>query len=197
MKTITCPACATANDHQAERCAKCGESLALPKLQATLAEMRDITARFEHKQAVASGGGFSSINGFGTTLIDYRPRGDGTWEAVRWVIAAGIPLVPLGGYVIQPRHQEATYGRRTASFTVLDRFRAAPARIARIYLLILTGVLPLVLGWMNAGWLNRTIGDGKAFFVMLGAIVWAGYFVYYRTWNDGGVYKPVPPPVAA
>lgn len=197
MKTIPCPACKTVNDYEAEKCTKCGEPLATARLEAAMAGIRDTTARFRHAQAAASRGGFSSINGFGTTLMDYRPRPDGSWDAVRWVIAAGVPLVPLGGYVIQPNVQEHTYGRHTASFTVLDRFPATPARVARTYLLVVIGLLPLVLGWMNSRWLNRTVGDGPAFFVMLGALVWAGYFVFMRTRNDGKVYKPLPPRAAA
>ena len=55
----------------------------------------------------------------------------------------------------------------------------------------------LVLGWMNAGWLNRTVGEGKAFFLMLGCIVFAAYMVYFRTRNDGKVYRPLPPRAAA
>lgn len=196
MKTIACPACKAVNDSEAQGCAQCGESLLVAKLEANLAGLRATTQRVNHQAAVASGGGFSSINGFGTTLIDYRPRGDGTWQADRWVIAGGIPLVPLGGYVIQPHHEDHGYGRHTHSFTVLDRMPLSAGRILRIYAIIAVGLLPLVLGWMNAGWLNRTIGSGKAFFLMLACIVFAGYMVYGRTRNDGKVYKPLPPRAA-
>lgn len=195
MRTIACPACKAVNDFEAQTCAKCGESLIMAKLESAVAGIRDTTARFQHQQAAASGGGFTSINGFGTTLLDYRPHGDDTWNAVRWVIAGGIPLVPLGGYVIRPMHEDHAYGRRTASFTVLDRMPLQAARVARTYLLVAIGLLPLVLGWMNASWLNRTVGDGKAFFVMLGAIAWAIYWVYVRNHNDAKVYKPLPPRV--
>lgn len=192
MRTIRCPSCTSVNDYEAEKCASCGQALAMAKLEEAMAGIRDTTARFQHQQAVAANRGFSSVNGFGTALLDYRPRGDGTWHAVRWVIAAGIPLVPLGGYVIQPMHEQHTYGRHTASFTVLDRFPLTAARVARTYLLLAVGLLPLVLGWTNSGWLEDTVGDANAFFVMLGAIFWAIYFVYVRTRNDGKVYKPLP-----
>jgi hypothetical protein len=193
MRTINCPACKSSNDYEAEKCAACGEPLATAKLQEAMQGIRDTTSRFQHQQAVRSGGGFSSINGFGTTLMDYRSRGDGTWDAVRWVIAAGIPLVPLGGYVIEPIHEDHSYGRRSASFNVLDRFPLTAQRVARTYLLIVIGLLPLVLGWMNADWLEDTVGNANAFFVMLGAVAWGIYFVYIRTRNDGKVYKPLPP----
>lgn len=197
MKTIACPACKTINDYELQNCVSCGEPLVTAKLEANMAAIRAATARMNHSAAAASRGGFSSINGFGTTLLDYRPRGEGTWEADRWVIAAGIPLVPLGGYVIQPHHQEFGYGRHTTSFSVLDRIPLSAQRVARIYLVIAIGLLPLVLGWMNARWLERTLGGGKAFLLMLVCVVFAGYMVLVRTRNDSKVYKPLPPRAAA
>lgn len=196
MRKITCPACKTSNPHEADNCAQCGESLALAKLQAITDDISSITARFEHQQAAHARDGFSSINGFGTTLLDYRPREDGTWDAARWVIAAGIPLVPLGGYVIRPHHEDYSYPRRTASFSVVERTPLSPLRVLRIYGLIVAGVLPLVLGWMNSGWLDRTVGGPRAFLLMLVCVVWAGYMVFMRTRNDSKVYKPLPPRVA-
>lgn len=193
MKTIACSACKSVNDYEAQVCARCGESLALPKIERASADIRIAAARFGHAQASASGSGFSSINGFGTMLLDYRPRGDGIWDGVRWVTAAGIPLVPLGGYVIQPLYEDHSYGSHTTSFTVVDRFPLAVQRVARTYLLVLIGLLPLVLGWMNSDWVNRTLGDGPAFFAMLACVFWAGYIVYFRVKNDGKVYKRLPP----
>jgi hypothetical protein len=197
MKTIACLACKTVNDYEVQNCATCGESLVAAKLDQSLAALRATTARINHQSAAASRGGFSSINGFGTTLIDYRPRGDGTWEADRWVIASGIPLVPLGGYVIQPHYEEHTYGRHTHSFSVLERIPLSAKRVARIYLIMAIGVLPLVVGWMNARWLERTLGGGKAFLLMAVCAVFTGYMVLVRTRNDGKVYRPLPPRAAA
>lgn len=195
MKTIACPACKSVNDGEAQVCAHCGESLFVARIAQATAAIRATGARFDHQRAMASGSGFSSINGFGTMLLDHRPRGDGIWDGVRWVTAAGIPLVPLGGYVIQPLYQEHSHGSHTTSFTVLDRFPLTVQRVARTYLLVLIGLLPLVLGWMNSGWVNRTLGGGRAFFAMLACVFWAGYIVYFRVKNDGNVYKPLPPRV--
>lgn len=192
-KTIACKMCKAVNDYEAETCAACGQPLALAKLDEIAADMQAIGARFQHKTARTK---FSSINGFGTMLLDYRPRGDGTWDAVRWVTAGGIPLIPLGGYVIQPFHEEISYPRHTASFSIVDRMPLAPQRIARTYLLLFIALLPLVAGWRNSDWVNRTLGDGPAFFAMLACVVWAGYIVYARIPNAGKVYKPLPPRVA-
>ena len=191
MKTIACPACKSVNDFEQSTCAKCGEPLATAKLQATVDNLQALTSQMQHINAKQAGG-FNSINGFGTTLLDYRPRGDGTWDAVRWVIALSIPLVPLGGYVIRPNLRENTYGRETASFTVLDRFPLTAGRILRIYLLLVVGLLPLVAGMANTRWVNRTFGEGPAFFVMLACGVWAAYIVLIRIKNDGKAYKPKP-----
>jgi len=195
MRTIHCTACKARNHYEAEKCASCGEPLAMAKIQEAMQGIRDTTDRFKHKQA-ALNPGFNSVNGFGTTLLDYRPRGDGTYDTVRWVIAMGIPLVPLGGYVIEPIRQEITYGRQTSSFTVLERTPLSAQRIVRTYLLVIVGLAPLVIGWMNSRWINRTLDGGPAFFLMLATVVWAGYIIFVRIKNDGGAYKPLPAPTA-
>jgi hypothetical protein len=191
MKTIACPACKCVNDFEHEACSKCGESLATVKLQRTFDDLHALNSQMQHVNAKQAGG-FSSINGFGTTLLDYRPRGDGTWDAVRWVTALFMPLVPLGGYVIRPNLRENSYGRETSSFTVLDRFPLTAGRVLRSYLLLAVGLLPLVLGMANTGWVNRTFGEGPAFFVMLACGLWAAYVVFIRIKNDGKAYKPKP-----
>jgi hypothetical protein len=191
MKTVVCPACKSVNGADEATCARCGESLAAARLEQSIAELRALNARTQHlvAQPVSS---FTSINGFGTTLLDYRPRGDGSWEAVRWVIAMAIPLVPLGGYVIQPHRQEYGYGRQTSSFTVVDRVPLTAQRIVRTYLLVIVGLLPLVLLWMNSRWVNHTLGGGKAFLVGIATFVWAVYIIFVRIKNDGPAYKAKP-----
>jgi hypothetical protein len=191
MKTVACPACKSVNGADEATCARCGGPLAAAKLEQSIAELRALNERTQHlRDRPASS--FSSINGFGTTLLDYRPRGDGTWEAARWVIAMAIPLVPLGAYVIEPHRREHTYGRQTSTFSVVGRVPLTAQRIARTYLLVVIGLLPLVLLWMNARWLNHTLGGGKAFFTMIACFLWAVYVVMLRIKNDGPAYKAKP-----
>lgn len=196
MKTIICPACKHRNDFEAANCARCGESLAIAKTEVICAEMRVSSARFRHWNAIREGSGFSTIYGWGTMLIDYRARGEGTYSAVRWVTAAGIPLIPLGTYVIQPHHQDHSHGGQGASFTLVERRPLRMRRVLRTYLMLVAGLLPLVAGWINSDRVNGFFGEGPAFFVMLATGIWAFYVVYFRIKNDGGVYKPLPPPVA-
>ena len=155
MKTVTCPACKSVNGADEATCARCGESLAAAKLEQSIAELRALNERTQHLRRPASS--FNSINGFGTTLLDYRPRGDGTWEAVRWVIVMSIPLVPLGAYVIEPHRQEHAYGRQTSTFSVVDRVPLTAQRIVRTYLLVVIGLLPLALGFGAGAELQRPL----------------------------------------
>lgn len=196
MKTVACLECKSVNSADEANCAKCGASLFNAKLEQITAGLREVTSRMQHVEA-AHRPGFNSINGFGTTLLDYRPRGDGTWEAVRWVIALSIPLVPLGGYVIQPNRQERLHGRETTSFTVLDRFRVDLQRVLRVYALVIIGLAPVLLGWMNAEWVEDTLGGGgRAFLAMIGCFVWAAYIILVRIKNDGDAYRQPKPATA-
>ena len=192
MKTVTCPACKSVNGADEESCGKCGESLAAARLEQSIAGLRALNERMRHLHDKPKAS-FNSINGFGTTLLDYRPRGDGTWEAVRWVIALSIPLVPLGAYVIQPEKQERSHGRETSIFSVVDRAPLNAQRIVRTYLLVVVGLGPLIVGWANHRWVNRTLDGGPAFLLMLATAVWAGYIVLVRIKNDGPAYKQPKP----
>jgi hypothetical protein len=191
MKTVVCPACKSVNGGDEAACARCGESLAAARLEQSIAELHALNERTKHLRDQPRST-FNSINGFDTTLLDYGPRGDGTWEAVRWVVAMGIPLVPLGAYVIEPEKQEHSYGRQTSTFSIVGRVPLTAQRIVRTYLLVVIGLAPLVLGWMNSGWVNHTLGGGKAFFAMLATFAWAVYIVLVRIKNDGPAYRAKP-----
>jgi len=191
MKTVVCPACKSVNGADEETCARCGESLAAARLEQSIAALRELNERTRHLRDRPVSG-FTSINGFGTTLLDYRPRGDGTWEAVRWVVAMSIPLVPLGAYVIEPHRREHAYRRQTSTFSIVDRVPLTAQRIVRTYLLVVAGLLPGVLLWANSGWVNDTLGGGKAFFAMLAIFAWAVYIIFVRIKNDGAAYKSKP-----
>jgi hypothetical protein len=185
--TVNCPACQTLNPDADvnSMCANCGEPLGVAVFQHSLDELKKITERMKE----ASAPSFNTFNGFGTTLLDYRERGDGAWEATRWVVAAMFPVVPLGSYVINPKRQQNSYGRMESHFEILGRTPLSPARVLRVYALLLLGLAPIVLGSMNSSWVNRTLGGPLAALAMLASVVWGGYIIFFRVKNDSKAYK--------
>jgi hypothetical protein len=185
--TVNCPACQAVNPDAGvnSKCSSCGEPLAAAVLQHSIDDLKRLTQRMSELSAPS----FKSFNGFGTTLLDYRQREDGGWEATRWVIAAGLPLVPLASYVIRPKRQENSYGRMESYFSILGRVPLSPARILRVYALAILGLAPVVLGFMNSSRVNHTLGGPLAALAMVASIVWATYVIFFLIKNDSKAYK--------
>ena len=97
--------------------------------------------------------------------------------------------MPLSSYVIRPKRQETGYGRMESYFEILGREPLSPARILRVYGLMLLGLAPFVLGSMNSSWVNRTLGGSLAALAMLASIVWGVYIIFFRIKNDSRAYK--------
>ena len=192
--TVSCPACRGVNPDAEvnSKCASCGEPLAAAVLQHSIDDLKRLTERMSELSAPS----FKTFNGFGTTLLDYRERGDGTWEATRWVVAAMLPVAPLASYRIRPKRQENSYGRSEAYFDILGRVPLSPARVLRVYGLMLLGLAPIVLGSLNSSWVNRTLGGPLAALAMLAAIVWGAYVIFFRIKNDAKAYKAGKPEAA-
>lgn len=193
--TVNCPACQTLNPDADvnTRCSHCGEPVGVAVFQHSIDEIKRITERAKELTAPS----FNTFNGFGTTLLDYRERGDGTWEATRWVVAAMFPVAPLGAYVIRPKRQENSYGRMESYFEILGRTPLAPSRVLRVYALLLLGLAPVVLGFMNSSRIDRTIkgalgakyGGVVAALAMLASVAWGAYIIFFRIRNDSKAYK--------
>jgi hypothetical protein len=193
--TVTCPACQTVNPDAGvnSMCSKCGESLAAAVFQQSIDDLKRLTERMQERSAPS----FYTFNGFGTTLLDYREREDGTWEATRWVVAAMIPLVPLGSYVINPKRQQNSYGRMESYFEVLGRTPIQPVRVLRVYALLLLGLAPVVVGFMNSSWIDSTIkralgpkyGGIVAALAMVATVAWGANVNFFRINNDSKAYK--------
>lgn len=189
--TVNCPACDAVNvgADVNTRCFACGEPVGAAVFQHIADEIKKITQEFHERAAERNAPSFKTFNGFGTTLLDYRERGDGLWEATRWVVAAMLPVAPLATYVIRPKRQENSYGRMEAYFEIHDRRPLSPARVLRVYGLVVLGLAPVVLGFVYSSWVNRTLGGPKAFLAMLACIVWAVYIIFFRIKNDSKAYK--------
>ncbi|MFL6256179.1 MAG: hypothetical protein ACJ74T_14305 [Pyrinomonadaceae bacterium] len=186
--TVNCPACQTVNPDADvnSKCSNCGEPLGLAVFQHSIDAINKLTGRMQEATAPS----FNTFNGFGTTLLDYRERDDGAWEATRWVVAAMFPIVPLGSYVIKPTRQQNSYGRMESYFDILGRTPLSPARVLRVYALLLLGLAPIVLGFMNSRWVNHTLGGPLAALAMVASFVWGAYIIFYRIKNDSKAYKP-------
>jgi hypothetical protein len=192
---VNCPACQTVNPDADvnSKCSGCGEPLGVAVFQHSIDELKKVTERVREATAPS----FYTFNGFGTTLLDYREREGGTWEATRWVVAAMFPIAPLGSYVIKPTRQQNSYGRMESYFEVLGRTPLAPARVLRVYALLILGLAPVVLGFMNSSWIDRTIkgalgpkyGGLVAALAMVASVVWGAYIIFYRIKNDSKAYK--------
>jgi hypothetical protein len=132
---------------------------------------------------------FSSYNGFGTMLLDYRPQGDGTYEVTRWMVALFLPLLPLSAMRIRPVGREWSHARDSESFYVLGPVPLRPARVLRTYLLAALGLFPIVAGSLNSSYVNRTLGGPLAALAMVASVVWAAYIILVRLKNEGRAYK--------
>ena len=184
---VACPACKTVNPDAevTSKCSACGEPLAAAVLQHSLDELKRLNERVSEMTAPS----FKTFNGFGTTLLDYRRRDDGQWEATRWVVAAMLPIAPLATYRIRPKRQVNSYGRMESYFDITGRMPLSPARILRVYALVVLGLAPIVLGSLNSSWVNHTLGGPQAALAMLAAVVWGVYIIFFRIKNDSKAYK--------
>jgi hypothetical protein len=97
--------------------------------------------------------------------------------------------VPLGSYLIRPNRQENSYGRMESYFTILGRTPLSPARVLRVYALLILGLAPIALGSMNSSWVNHTLGGPLAALAMFASVVWGAYIIFFRIKNDSKAYK--------
>jgi hypothetical protein len=185
MKTVACPKCNFVNADADSTCTRCGEPLASALLQKNLDELKKLTGRMQELTAPS----FKSFNGCGTTLLDYRELPDSTWEATRWVIVVGLPVVPLAAYIIQPTRQESSYGQQSSYFKVLGKSRLSSLRILRVYALVFVGLFPIVWGSLHSSLVNHTLGGGYAALAMLASVAWGGYIIFWKLKNDSKAYK--------
>jgi hypothetical protein len=187
MKTVACPRCnfVNAGADVNSACAQCGEPLASALLQDNLDELKKLTERMRELTAPS----FTSFNGCGTTLLDYREAAGATWEATRWVIVFGLPVVPLATYRIEPTRQESSHHGITSHMKILAKGRLSMVRVLRVYALVFVGLFPIVWGSLNNTLVNRTLGGGYAALAMLASVAWGAYIIFWKLKNDGKAYK--------
>ncbi|HKG12818.1 MAG TPA: hypothetical protein VKB12_05745 [Pyrinomonadaceae bacterium] len=184
--TVACPACKTVNPDAEvnSKCSACGEPLAAAVIQHSIDNLKKLTERMQELSAPS----FKTFNGFGTTLLDYRQRDDGAWEATRWVVAAMLPVVPLSSFVINPKRQQNSYGRMESYFEVLGRAPLSMAKILRVYALVVVGLAPIILGFIYSK-SNSTLRGPWGALAMLASVVWGAYIIFFKIKNDSKAYK--------
>jgi hypothetical protein len=70
--------------------------------------------------------------GTGITLLDYRPVGEGTYEATRWITVLYVPLVPGGTWVVRPRRMSSHVGPLIGNVYEFERLATKPTPVARV-----------------------------------------------------------------
>jgi len=187
MEPISCSSCGVVNNFEVSNCVGCGLSLGDAKFERSVDELRQATDKL--RDLATPRKTFYSFNGCGTMLLDYRALSDGTFQAIRWVTVFGLPIIPLSAYVIEPQSQEYRHGQETTKFAIVRKGSLTIARVFRTYGLTVVGLLPFVVGSWNNRFLNRQLGGPLAFSVMLLAIAWGVYFIFFRLKNDSKAYK--------
>lgn len=186
--TITCPACGErVAAAEGLVCPRCGASVAAQTFEAQAAQLAAITARMRTAaRPPRSGGG--TVNGSGTTLLHYRPRGDGTWDALKWLTLAWLPLVPLRSLHIRPVRREQKIAGETYHYEVLEEGKPALGPVLQVYGMALAAWLPVLFAFLRMDTVNRLVGDKWGMLVTLAALVWA-VFVMTRFVNADKAFK--------
>jgi hypothetical protein len=184
--TVTCPSCGQGvTVETSTTCPRCGASLFSQVLDAHTARLREVTATLN--QRPRSGG--STINGWGTTLLDYQPAGDRTWHATKWFTVAGLPLVPLQGLRVRPVRREGHSANLRLLYDVLEQGKPVPGRVLRTYAWALSAVVPLLVFFFWGSLVKSLFGTGPlAFFVGVALFAWA-IVVLVRIHNSDKAFK--------
>ncbi|MEO6390903.1 MAG: hypothetical protein ABIP75_03565 [Pyrinomonadaceae bacterium] len=172
MYTVKCTGCGFGNVIDEKNCMKCGGSLFEANLLHHTEQLRNLNATMQQRAYPK----FYTFNGCGTTLIDYRELSDGIWTATRWVTIIGLPIIPLSEYVIKPFHSATDSNAHR--FEIIRTERPSIVRILMTYALAVSGPLPLILGFLNQSWVNRTLGGPKAALAMF---LCFGWFIFVLT----------------
>lgn len=183
--TLTCPQCKEIVTTEGTVCPRCGGSIAAELFAARAEALSRITARM--RETPRPGG--TSINGWGTTLLDYLPAGDGTWHATRWFTVGGLPLVPLRAMHIRPIRREGHNYHMRLLYDVIAESKPSTARVLRTYGWALSAVVPLLVFFFWGSLVKSLFGTGPlAFFVGLALFAWA-IFVLIRIHNSDKAFK--------
>lgn len=205
MGHVKCPSCAFDNSLEQANCSQCGASLPVTPVDSSNdveEQVRRITERIaainDDMRETRTPARTTSFNGCGVMLLDYRPVGDGNYEATRWVTVFGFPIIPLAVWKIHPRRYSQDMRGERQSFDLLDKRRITIDRLLRPYLIVALGALPFILAYYFADLRPVVYGLGRAlgawvavaFIIVLiiMVLVWIG-FIMTRFHNADKAYK--------
>src|SRR5882724_3524448 len=153
MSVLKCPSCGRDAGSGAS-CEQCGIALPIDSNSSSAAEQKliqlaaELQEAAENAQEAITPVKTTSFNGCGVMLLDYRPVEDGNYEATRWITFAGMPLIPLGVWKIQPRKYTHQFHGEKQFFSLLGKSRITIDRFFRPYLILAGGALPLYLAYL-------------------------------------------------
>ncbi|HEX2204571.1 MAG TPA: zinc ribbon domain-containing protein [Longimicrobium sp.] len=173
--TVTCPTCGPVTLDAQYACPTCRTPLTHLAMEQLAGRMRSDIARIEAKRPPKT---TTTVNGSGTMLLDYRPAGDGTYTATRWVTLAYLPLVPLSRTRVRPVERTAEIMGQRYLYDVVGKEPLDPASILRTYLFTLLAVVPVIFAFVKMEEVTRAVGDGPGFLFTAATIVW---FVFMMT----------------
>jgi hypothetical protein len=203
MNVVKCPSCGRDAGSGAS-CEQCGAQLPKDPAGAShgdqdLQKMIDnLKEAVENAQEAITPVRTTSFNGCGIMLLDYRPVEDGNYEVTRWVTFAGMPLIPLGVWKIQPRKYTHQLHGEKQFFSLLSKSRITVDRFLRPYLILAGGALPLYLAYLFLPlpkivyFLSHLIGTWFAvglIILLIILVLWWFGFIMTRFHNADRAYK--------
>lgn len=183
---VTCPGCAQrVIPAQGLVCPSCGTSVAEAVFAGHAERIRAITAQINNIPAP----GPTSVNGWGTMLLDYRSRGDGTWDATKWFTVAGLPLIPLKRQRVRPVTSEAMISGERYRYERLEEGPPDLKRVLTVYTMVLIGAVPAAFFFIRMDLMRRIVGPGMfGLFVGVVLLAWGGWMLM-RIHNGDRAYK--------
>lgn len=147
--------------------------------------VRQITAKINNIPAP----GPTSVNGWGSMLLDYRPRGDGTWDATKWFTIAGFPLVPLKRQRVRPIQTEQLISGQRYRYERLEEGKPDLKRVLIVYAMAIIAVFPPAFFFIKMDLMRRIVGPGMfGLFVGVVLLAWGGWMLM-RIHNGDRAFK--------
>jgi len=184
MNRIKCTGCGFVAFSSEEYCKKCKRKLI-------------DTAPEPQAEAVKFGIPTFSMNGCGVSLIDYQESANDFYEVMKWVVIAGVPVLPLSGWLIAPQTFENTIpgSYQKYQFGVVGKIPLKPERVLRIMGINVISLVPILLTLIFIRSLSafsaKLLGGGLDFVVPVAVMTLSIFWMIGIHWHltDNGDEK--------